>query len=163
MGGRIATAWGGPAALTSIRSRLVRSRRALPGWNFLLHHVDDPAVGAHLESIERAGRGEHRVTGQSGEHVADHLFGAQRLAAADAGEDRGLVEHTWLARGSGQQQPRLERDRIFRAGRRAQTALHASGLDEAQLGPFRLGMVEDGALRTGPDAGETHGAGVAID
>src|SRR5258706_13722361 len=138
------------------RSWNVRSRCSLPGGDFLLHHVDDPAVGAHLQSIERAWRGEHRMPGELGEHVADHLLGAERLAATDAAEDRRLVENTRLPRRSGQQEPWLERDRVLRAGRLAQAALHALGLDEAQLGSFSLGMVEDGALRAGPDAREAH-------
>src|SRR5439155_18265849 len=92
-----------------------------------------------------------------------HLFGAQRLAATYAIEDRRLVEHARLARLRRQQKSRLERDRILGAGRGADAALHALGLDEAQLGPFGLRMVEDRSLGTGPDAGEAHRASVAVD
>ena len=42
----------------------------------VLHQVDHAAVGAHLQPVERARFGEHRVSGQLGQHVADHLVGA---------------------------------------------------------------------------------------
>ena len=47
----------------------------------VLHEIDDTAVGAHPEPVERAGRGEHRVPGELRQHVRDHLLGAERLAA----------------------------------------------------------------------------------
>jgi hypothetical protein len=49
-----------------------------------LHHVDHATIGAHLEPIGRARRGEHRVSSELRQHVAYHLVGAQGLAAADA-------------------------------------------------------------------------------
>src|SRR5664279_2420223 len=65
---------------------------------FVADQVHHPAVRAHLEAIERALRGKHRMAGKLPEHRGDHLFGAQRLAAGDAVEDCGRVEDT---RGAG--------------------------------------------------------------
>ena len=63
----------------------------------VLHQVDDAAVGAHLQPVERAGRGEHRMPGElrracrrSSSRVPE------RLAARDAVDDRRLVEHARL-------------------------------------------------------------------
>ena len=48
-------------------------------------------------------------------------------------------------------------------GHRAEPALHALGLDEAQLRNFGLRMVEDRAFRAGTDARQAKRAGVAVD
>ena len=61
----------------------------------------------------------------------------------------------------GQPQARLERDRVLGAGGRAQAALHAVLLDEAQLRP--LGVVGQRAFGAGADAAQAHRAVVGVD
>ena len=58
-------------------------------------------------------------------------------------------------------QARHERDRVLGAGVRAQAALHAVALDEAQLRP--LGVVDQRRLRAGADAGHAQRAGCGVD
>src|SRR5262249_18282238 len=127
-----------PPALSGAAARLERRARsllrlALTDAEFLLHHVEHPAIGAHLQPIQRTRRSEHRVAGKLGEHAADDFLGTERFAAAYAVEDGRFVEHARLARRATEQQAGLERDRVFGASRDTEPALHALGLDEAQL------------------------------
>src|SRR5438045_1146116 len=103
MGPSTATAATAGAADSLMRRRSPRLRRR----QLLLHHVEDPAVSAHLEPLERPRRREHRVTRELAQHVADHLLGPKRLAAAHAIEDRRLVENPRLACFRTEREPRL--------------------------------------------------------
>ena len=91
----------------------------------------------------------------------DHLLCAHRLAAGDAVVDRRFVQHTKLLRLPRQQQSRVQRDRVFRARVRADPALDAFRLDEAQL--RQLGIVGERTFRTGADAGHAQRARIGID
>src|SRR5437773_2679804 len=102
------------------------------------------------------------MTGELREEIRDHAFASERLRTTDARHDRALVEYARLLGFRGEQKPRLERNGVLRAGGFTDTTLHAAALDEAQLGHFRLGMVQDGSLRASPHAREAERASVTV-
>ena len=82
-----------------------------------------------------------------GDHRLDRAQRAERLGAAHAAERLGFVEDARLpARlaAVGEEKARHERDRVLRAGARAQAALDAVLLDEAEA--RRVGMVDAARL-----------------
>src|ERR1043166_6940535 len=124
---------------------------------------DHPAVLAHLEHVESAvGAAEHPVlAGELGGDAFDRALGAERFAATGAAERLLLLEHAGGGAGRAEIELRSEPDHLFRAGRLAQAALHASVLGEAQGGA--VGIVSERAGWAGGDAGEAERAAFDID
>ena len=126
-----------------------------------LDQVDDPTIGAHLEPVERARRGEHRVAGEPGEHRRRSSFRCRAACRSACSRRSPPRSARAAARASGvRSSPGTSEIACFGTGLRADAALHALALDEAQLRP--LDVVEDRALGAAADAGEAHRAGVAV-
>ena len=94
--------------------------------------VDDPAVAAHFQTV-RGGALEHRMSRQLAQHRFDTLERSKRFAAANTLVGLRLVQHACVFALRREQQPRLQRDGVFRAGRGAQSTLDAVFLDELEL------------------------------
>ena len=69
------------AARAAMRARAPSSDLAAVDTVLVLDHVDDAAVGAHLQPVERARRGEHRMAREL-PSMRRSSSGAERLAAA---------------------------------------------------------------------------------
>ena len=117
---------------------LVRVELAAHGLG-ILHDVDDTAIVAHLEAVERTIACKHIVILQLVLHPGDDRGGRKRFPAGDTGEGRIAVQCPRpLARFGVEQQARRQADCIFGAGLYAGAALQAVAFDEEHLGHFTI-------------------------
>ena len=128
---------------------------------FAPEHVLDPAVLAHLQSGERAGRPEHGVACEPLLHPHHHRRGAEHLAAAHTAEWLVLIESSGASAGLPIEEIALAAgDAGFRTRVLAQPALHAVHLDEREAGLVSAGL--QGRHRTYGHACHAQGAGLAV-
>ena len=97
---------------------------------FILKHVLNPAVLAEFQAAHSVAL-KHPVAGQFFFHFLNHALGGEWVSASKTLERLFLIKnpslHTAIAVGK---QPRLEVDRLFRAGVLTESTLNAVPLDK---------------------------------
>jgi hypothetical protein len=96
-----------------------------------------------------------------GDDALDRALHPERLVAADTVERLLLLEHARAGGGGAEIELRPQGDHLLRAGRLAQSALHAGVFRKSQHRPF--GIVAERAGRTGRHAGEAQRAALDVD
>ena len=91
----------------------------------------------------------------------DGLLDPERLAAADAVERQGLVEHLRAAQAVGEVETGFQGNHALGAGDLAEATLHAGLFIEAEPGPLLL--VQQSVGRAGGNAGQAERAAAGID
>ena len=123
-------------------------------------NINHTAIGTHFETIGCRAL-EHGVTRQFTQHGFNRLERAKGLAAANANIRLHFVDDDGLLSLGGKTELGCQRQRLFRAGRYAQSALHTVLLNEAEL--RRLRIVLQGSRWAGIDATQAQGATLPVD